>query len=409
MLAGAASLPGFTLLPSPAVAQASPTDQGIGGTGMMRTEPPRERPVGEGDRGIGGTGVIGTIRGFGSIIVNGLRIAYPADTAVLIDDAPAATTDLKIGQVVQVVAQADQGGLATRRIAVTSEVVGPVEAAFPGRLIVLGQRVATGDLAGHWAVGTRVAVSGLRTTEGVIVASLIEPRATGSDRVAGPVVRGKDGTLRIGALRLDGADGITPGQRALVTGQSRGGSLLIASASPAGVPFPPGLREVSIEGYVGRTGSGLSLGSGIAISGWPSAVVPRVGSLRAVVTGSVSPEGRITVERLQEEARDAPRTPDTPRFERERDRLDLRGLPDGPPDQSGRRSGGQSGGDVRSLPLEPRSGADDNSFGGAGGFGNPGSPGGFGSGSRMGGPPGFGGGGPPGPGGPGGPGGPRPR
>ncbi|TXN24582.1 hypothetical protein [Methylobacterium sp. WL9] len=41
------------------------------------------------DRGIGGTGVIGTIRRFGSIVVNDLRIGYPHDVAVRIDGAPA--------------------------------------------------------------------------------------------------------------------------------------------------------------------------------------------------------------------------------------------------------------------------------------------------------------------------------
>ncbi len=42
--------------------------------------------------------MIGTIRRFGSIIVNDLRIAYPKDVAVRIDDAPATAADLKIGQ-----------------------------------------------------------------------------------------------------------------------------------------------------------------------------------------------------------------------------------------------------------------------------------------------------------------------
>ena len=46
-------------------------------------------PTYEGDRGIGGTGVIGTIRRFGSIVVNDLRIAYPEDVQVHIDGTPA--------------------------------------------------------------------------------------------------------------------------------------------------------------------------------------------------------------------------------------------------------------------------------------------------------------------------------
>lgn len=423
LLAGTAWLSGCAMLPRLASAQANPVDQGIGGTGMMRTEPPRggplgEPPLGEGDRGLGGTGVIGTIRGFGSIIVNGLRIAYPADAAVLIDDAPAATTDLKIGQVVQVIARPDQGGLATRRIAVTSEVVGPVEAASPGRLVVLGQRVMTGDLPASWAIGTRVAVSGLRTTDGVIHASLIEPRTSGPDRVAGLVIRDAAGTLRIGGLRLEGVNGLAPGQRAVVVGEAVGGALRVTKAALTGSPFPQGLQQVSIEAYVGRAGAGLSLGSGFAVTGRPSPAIPRTGSVRAVMTASISENGRIAVERLQVVERTMPATSDSPRFERERDQLDLRGLPDRSPTPSGRRPGDAPGTDLRSLSIEPVPTPENGSGGVFRDPGEYGGQGGFGSGSRMGAPgspPGFGGGGlggpagPGGPGGAGGPGGPRPR
>ena len=46
-------------------------DNGIGGTGL--------KPA---DNGIGGTGFIGTIRKFGSVWVNGERIAYPSDVRI---------------------------------------------------------------------------------------------------------------------------------------------------------------------------------------------------------------------------------------------------------------------------------------------------------------------------------------
>ena len=88
-------LAGAALSPGRAVAQEAPRDQGIGGTGARPTEPPGQgvgqgvgQGTGEGDRGIGGTGVIGTIRRFGSIVVNDLRIAYPDDVTVRIDGRP---------------------------------------------------------------------------------------------------------------------------------------------------------------------------------------------------------------------------------------------------------------------------------------------------------------------------------
>jgi hypothetical protein len=94
-------------------------DRGIGGTGVVPTDP-------DGDRGIGGTGVMGTIRGFGSIIVNGVHVTYAPDVPVRIDGQPRAVSDLKIGQVVRVVAETSNGVLATRQIDVASEVVGPI-------------------------------------------------------------------------------------------------------------------------------------------------------------------------------------------------------------------------------------------------------------------------------------------
>ena len=405
LLAGAAAFP-----PGAARPQDAPRDQGIGGTGLRRADEPRDGPLGEGDRGIGGTGVIGTIRRFGSIVVNDLRIAYPADVAVLIDGAAAKPSDLKVGHVVHVVARPEAGGLATRRIDVTSEVVGPVESSAPGRITVLGQTVATAGLPGDWKPGARVAVSGLRRPDGVIVASLIEPRETGPARVAGPVRRGGDGALRIGGLRLEGAAALPPGRRALVTGEASGGALRVANAARSGLAFPPGLTRVSIEAYVGRAGTRLDLGSGLSVAGEAGASVPRRGSVRAVVTAGLAPDGGLTVERLRVEGRIAPEAPrpEAPRFDRARDRLDLRGLPDELPGRVGAEPGGRFGGGASRGPaIDTRPGSGDipgaGRPGGPGGFPRPGGgPGGFPGGPGGAGPGGAGPGGLGGPGGPGG-------
>jgi hypothetical protein len=398
------------LLPGVARPQQSPRDQGIGGTGMMRTDPAPEGPLGEGDRGIGGTGVIGTIRGFGSIVVNGLRIAYPTDAVVTVDGEPAMVGDLRIGQVVQAVAtraavrpDGSDGGLVTGRIDVVTEVVGPVEAVAPGRLIVLGQRVFTAGLTGEWALGGRVAVSGLRRPDGIIVASLIEPRGPGPDRVVGPVRRDEHRMAMIGNLRLEGVGVPPPGKRALVVGETANGGLRVTNAAFAGYPFPPGLRQVSIEAYVGRAGAGIELGSGMGVVGRADASVPRTGSVRMVLTARVTRDDGLIVERLRTEDGGMPAEPprEIPRFER--DRLDPRGLPDSPLDVD-------PGGEPRVFRIDPRTGPGDAS--GAGGFSDPsGSGGASGQGGLrgapgVGGPPGAGGAGPGGPGGPGGAGGP---
>ena len=405
-------LAGAALLPGRAVPQEAPRDQGIGGTGARPDDMP-----GEGDRGIGGTGVIGTIRRFGSIVVNDLRIAYPDDVSVRIDGVPARAADLRVGHVVHVVARADAGGLATRRIDVTREVVGPVESVSGGNLVVLGQRVAASGIAGRWAVGDRVAVSGLRRPDGIVVASLIERQTDGSARVAGPVRRDRDGHLAIGGLRLAGADALPVGRRAAVAGEAAGGVIHVAQASEA-LTFPPGLSRVSVEAYVGRSKGRMTLGSGLDVAGTPGAAVPRRGSVRAVLTTRPAADGRLTVETLRLDERGT--EPDrAPRFERAPDRIDGRGLPgrgpdgfhergglgagNGPGNGPGNGVGGGFGIDTRTGP-----GGFGGGPGGPGGVGGPGDFGAPGGGpGGLGGPGGFGGpgGGPGGPSGFGGPGG----
>lgn len=383
-------------------------DQGIGGTGARPTPPPADGTEQTGDRGIGGTGVIGTIRRFGSIVVNDLRIAYPKDVVVRIDGAPASVSDLRIGHVVRVVAHADGSALSTRRIDVTSEVVGPVEASGEGTLTVLGQRVALpAAQAGRWKTGDRVAVSGLRRPDGVVVASLVEPRSTGPAQVAGRIRRGVEGRAMIGDLTLLGVDPQHVGRRATVIGEASGGTLTVARVDEARALFVPGLRRVSIEAYVGRNGRGLNLGSGFDVSGAAVSDLPRRGSVRAIVTAEPGLDGRLTVDRLRIDARgtERPAMPERPP------------LPEGGSRGGASRfDGGASGGPPR-LDIDTRSpgGAGPGAFGpGHGGFGGErgsgfggGPGGGFGGGPGGGlerpgsfgrGPGGFGG----GPGGPGG-------
>lgn len=347
--------------------------------------------------------MIGTIRGFGSIIVNDLRIAYSPDVAVRIDGAPASVADLKVGHMVRMVARAEAGGLATQRIDVVSEVVGPVEAVAGGRLTVLGQRIAVAaGQANGWRVGDRVAVSGLRRPDGVVVATLIEPRRSGPARVTGPIRRGPDGAAMIGALRLTGVAPRRLGRRATVTGSVEGRDIAVSRVEEAHALFAPGLRSVSIEAYVGRNAHGLNVGSGFDLSASPPAGLPRRGSVRAVLTAQPMPDGRLTIERLNIDRRagdrpSAPATqePDTPRFEGIRPESPRPGdLPGRTPhlDIDTRTPGGMGpggpggpGGGFGGLERPSGPGRGPEGFGGRGGpsgLGGPGGavgPGGFGS------------------------------
>ncbi|PDT89218.1 hypothetical protein CO669_16805 [Bradyrhizobium sp. Y36] len=251
------------------------TDQGIGGTGITRGD----------DHGIGGTGIVGVIQRFGSIYVNGERVTYASDVPVRIDGEAASSKALRIGQLARVVAvrQAD-GTLVTRNITIASEVAGPVEAVKGNEMTVLGQKIVVSDKESKLRPGSRVAVYGLRRTDGVIVASLVEPRRATTERVTGLVERGPDG-LRIGGLKLNGVDPLLAGQRVQIEGSTSQGVMQAARTRIDDFSDLVGASRLSVEAYVQRAGANLQLGSGfVARDG--SRFGPAAGEARMVVGGA---------------------------------------------------------------------------------------------------------------------------
>ncbi|MBR0828352.1 hypothetical protein JQ596_22710 [Bradyrhizobium manausense] len=265
------------------------TDQGIGGTGITRGN----------DQGIGGTGIVGIIQRFGSIYVNGERIAYANDVPVRIDGEPANTKALRIGQLARVVAirQAD-GTLATRSIGIASEVAGPIEAVKGGEMTVLGQKVLSSGTESWRRAGTHVAVFGLRRSDGAIVASHVEQRSGSIARVAGLVERGTEG-LHIGGLKLSGADPALVGKRAQVEGSViQGTTLQVSRARVDDFSDLTGATRLSVEAYVQRVGANLQFGSGI-VARDVSRFAPAAGEARVVVNGVLDPSHGLRVESVQ--------------------------------------------------------------------------------------------------------------
>ncbi|PWB94204.1 DUF5666 domain-containing protein [Methylosinus sporium] len=254
-----------------------PRDNGIGGTGYLSAIPDR-------DNGIGGTGIVGTIRAFGSIIVNGLRVSYPADAEVRIDGRRARVGDLRIGHVVSLVAMRDGDKFTTTKIQILREVVGPIEQVFDHGLRVLGQRVefARGAKieAGAFSVGRRVAVSGLRLPNQTIVASLVESAEPGAAQLVGVVTRSFDGRLAIGAQPLSGIAEAMLGQRVLVRGAETHGALDVTSTA-ADVWLPRGPSDFLVETYLERHGATVKTASGATLDG--GRALPFQGVARAVV------------------------------------------------------------------------------------------------------------------------------
>ncbi len=232
-------------------------DRGIGGTGHIAENPD--------DRGIGGTGVIGTIRKFGSIVVNDMRIAYPGNVEVEIDGRTASPADLRVGQVAQVVAMPSPTGLTTRRISVVSEVIGPIEAIGKGALTVLGQSVSTQFISARgWKLGQWIAVSGLRKLDGTVVASHVQYRDDSIARVSGPVTVTSEGVAKIGGLALANLDASLVGQRVMAdVGRIDGEPAAARAIVNPQLSAMPGVRRLSIEAYVERSGDKDRFGSGL--------------------------------------------------------------------------------------------------------------------------------------------------
>ena len=264
------------------------TDQGIGGTGITRGD----------DHGIGGTGIVGVIQRFGSIYVNGERITYASDVPVRIDGEAASAKALRIGQLARVVAvrQAD-GTLVTRNITIASEVAGPVEQVKGNELTVLGQKIVAGDKESKLRPGTQVAVYGLRRTDGVVVASLVELRRAATERVTGLVERGPDG-LRIGGLKLNGVDPLLVGQRVQVEGSASQGAMQATRTRIDDFSDLVGASRLSVEAYVQRAGANLQLGSGL-VARDGSRFGPAAGEARMVVNGAFDRSRGFQVDSVQ--------------------------------------------------------------------------------------------------------------
>jgi hypothetical protein len=136
------------------------TGGGIGGTGISNWQ-----------GGIGGTGIVGTITGFGSIIVNGIHIEYEQSQTVetVFGDKP--SSELSIGQVVAVQAEIIDGAIRAQRIIEQTALYGVVESVDidKGEMVIDGERVLMLDNANNpefdlsqIQVGSKLAISGVR-------------------------------------------------------------------------------------------------------------------------------------------------------------------------------------------------------------------------------------------------------
>lgn len=277
-------------------------DTGSGGTGYGEDTGTGGTGYGE-DSGSGGTGVMGTITGFGSVCVNGLRIRYGDEMQVEVDGSAAAVDALEVGQIVRVRARVRKGALHASHIAAESAVAGPIDSydAATGRLVVMGQAVIVPQdrrTSLGLEPGARVTVSGLRRDDGVIVASRIaERRAAAPDVVTGRIARAASATW-VGDVRTVGSvvDQAQGSERVQLHGRwSPSSRTLVVDRQFAAAPAPPEVGRLSIEGFVAREEGELRL-HGVPVDSHADAEAIGVGS-RVRVEGRFQ-DGRLRADRV---------------------------------------------------------------------------------------------------------------
>jgi hypothetical protein len=301
-------------------------DGGIGGTGA-----PIAAHAGDGDAppepvgGIGGTGivarlapgeqgrVVGTITRFGSICVNGLKIAFEADTPTVRDGRSIPAADLQVGQMVRVEVARGGNTLRAQSIVLLSSLVGTVTARDEEARVfrVLGQPVRLSrstwiGMSGTAipAVGAKVRVSGVFDPDGMVAASRLDGAGRDEADVVMARVREIDGRyLAVGEVHVELVSGEPAelpdlGEEVTVSGHWNGEALVAQSLvlAPRGA-F--GVRAASVEGFLhgcrssddlGLDGQQLDFGTVAPPRGW-------VGR-RVVVEGRLREDGVFEVERV---------------------------------------------------------------------------------------------------------------
>jgi cytoskeletal protein CcmA (bactofilin family) len=224
--------------------------------------------------GIDGTGYTqGAVQRIASVFVNDVKYATGA-ARIWIDGVPGSEEQLQVGQIVGVLGEVNSDGVTGQADQVfhDHQVIGRVDRLLPDGLELLGQRIAVdpatvlgADIAdfalSSLSVGDRVAISGQRRPDGVVVASWIGR----ADRGQPPTVLGRASavkpawgrfqiqglTVMAGLASLDGLSEVRAGDLIQVTGMFRVGDVLLArSVRSVAAPLSPGGRA-TLSGFVG--------------------------------------------------------------------------------------------------------------------------------------------------------------
>lgn len=241
--------------------------------------------------GSGGTGASfsGPVSGFGSIIVNGVRIDDSGATVALDDDKTGRSADLRLGMMVEVEGERDAGGATGRASSISSRsyVQGQISAVNSGanQLTVLGVTVTVNPrtvyegVTGIAALAAHdtVEVHGMVNGSGGVTATRVEKKAATSEVRLTGTVESFDATMFVingvtvqyqPADLVDVPNGISRGLLVRVKGTLSGAA--IDATSVRQVRLAPAMKEgqvFDIEGFVtGFTSAANFEVNGVAVT-----------------------------------------------------------------------------------------------------------------------------------------------
>lgn len=231
---------------------------GSGGTGMFAS----------------GVSVSGPIRGFGSVIVNGIRFDDSSARITVNGTLASSRESLDFGMMVEIEGDRDADGLSgvARSIAVRSYVEGPISALDTqgGLLTVLGVAVAAneetvfrggaGQLA-DLAIGDQVEVHGIPDASGRVSATRIEKKPSANEvRLTGRIEASDAGSITVNGIAIKTSPAILSG----LPGGAATGTLVdvrgvrsedgtVVASSVQAISLTPPLQEgraMEVEGVV---------------------------------------------------------------------------------------------------------------------------------------------------------------
>lgn len=232
--------------------------------------------------GIGGTGIVGTLNGFGSLRINGLRVALTGRTGYRTPFGTVGSDTLQPGHVLTVAAERTAQGIVARDVMMDFALIGTLHHGG-GQASVNGVSLidASGALGGA-EPGTRVAVSGTWTSRGV------RPSRIGRAPVSQDVISGTVGPgPSLGGVTLLGLDSFLPiGTYAVAQGRATDDGFDVAEVESGRFRSLTDLRLLSVEGFLepSPTAPGLRI-AGLGHNFARDLSLGQIGTRRAVYFG----------------------------------------------------------------------------------------------------------------------------